>query len=120
MPVDKLCASIPPFTVIAPNCELVPNPSTPMLLSAELIVVVALPLLIVRLVELPVTVLLLEPPTVTTPLVVVIERVVADAPNIRLPFRVTRPEPVVILPSFQVSGPFTVKAAFVDTVAAKL
>ena len=112
-------AVITPLTVVAPVCELVPNPNAPILLSAALIVVVALPLLIVRLVAFPVTVSLVASPTVTIPLLLEIVRV-PEPPKVILPLRLIKPELVVMSPSFQVSGPLIVNAALVDDAAAKL
>lgn len=111
-----------PLVVIAPVCELVPNPNAPILLSAALIVVVALPLLMVRLVAFPATVSLVESPTVTTPLVLEMVRV-PEPPKEILPLRLIKPELVVMSPPFQVSGPLIVNAALVndgEETAAKL
>ena len=76
------------------------------------------PLFKVRLVVLPVTVLDVEAPTVIMPLVVVMVRVPLP-PNAISPLRVTSPELVLILPAFQVNGPFTVNAALVELAAAR-
>ena len=52
-----------PFVVIVPVWPLVPSPRAPILFNAEFTVAVPLPLLMVRLVPAPVTVLLVLAPT---------------------------------------------------------
>ena len=89
------------------------------LLSEAFTVVMALPLLIVRLVPAPVTLFADELPIVMIPLVVV-NVLVSPPPNVRLPFRVMTPVLVVRLPAFQTIGPEMMKAPSVLVAADKL
>ena len=80
--------------------------------------VAAEPLFNVRFALLPVTALDVDAPIVIIPLAVVMARV-PPPPNTMSLLRVTEPELVVILPPFQVKGPPTVNAAFVELAAAR-
>ena len=95
-----------------------PRPKAPIPIKAELTVVVAEPLLIVKLAELPVTIFDELAPIVTAPLPVVIA-LVPTPPSVISPFKETNPVEVVIFPPFQVSGAFIVNEAFVELAAAR-